>query len=201
MKRKSQGFSLVELVIVIVILGVLAATALPRYLNIVDDAMDASVDGVAGGVATAVSFVRAEWEVQGRLGNQVNLDGTLIQVDPRFGYPTGLANNSDGDVNTLSDNQCQQVFNHILQSAPRNVLFNQNAESVRYTAKVLEGAGGSVTTRSGELVNNVDLCVYHQVASLTLDPNTGVAQGDLDLTLGQGVVYNPASGQVISFTN
>ncbi|MGL4938733.1 pilin, partial [Shewanella sp.] len=86
MKTKQNGFSLIELVIVIVILGLLAATAIPRFLNVTDDAEDASVDGVAGGLSTAVSFVRSQWEVDGRQNSSVILDGTSVSLDPRFGY-------------------------------------------------------------------------------------------------------------------
>lgn len=78
MKAKQQGFSLIELVIVIVILGLLAATAIPRFLNITDEAEAASVDAVSGGLVTAVSFVRAQWEIDGRNNDYVLLDGTQI---------------------------------------------------------------------------------------------------------------------------
>ncbi len=55
MRRRSAGFSLIELVIVIVILGILAVTALPRFLDVTDEAKKASVEGVSGGFATGVS--------------------------------------------------------------------------------------------------------------------------------------------------
>ena len=63
MMRKSTqaGFSLIELVIVVIILGLLAATALPRFLDVTEDAEDATTEGVAGGYATGVGLIRAQW--------------------------------------------------------------------------------------------------------------------------------------------
>lgn len=121
MKELQRGFSLIELVIVIVILGLLAATAIPRFLNVTDDAENASVDGVAGGLATAVGFVRAQWEVDGRLNDQVVLDGSRVSLDSRFGFPTGaVINNTIGvtSATAMTDESCQQVFNSVLQNAP-----------------------------------------------------------------------------------
>lgn len=199
MKTKQNGFSLIELVIVIVILGLLAATAIPRFLNVTDDAQDASVDGVAGGLSTAVSFVRSQWEVDGRRNNNVLLDGTSVNLDTRFGYPTGT---SVTDATVMTDASCQEVFNTVLQSAPRNVLYTQDTRNQRYTVRVIDGAGGSATSVAGATVTGLDLCVYHQVASLVVNQTTGVATPTPDLSTAgaKGVVYNPGTGRVLSFT-
>ncbi|SUI71324.1 Pilin [Shewanella putrefaciens] len=199
MKTKQNGFSLIELVIVIVILGLLAATAIPRFLNVTDDAQDASVDRVAGGLSTAVSFVRSQWEVDGRRNNNVLLDGTSVNLDTRFGYPTGT---SVTDATAMTDASCQEVFNTVLQSAPRNVLYTQDTRNQRYTVRVIDGAGGSATSIAGATVTGLDLCVYHQVASLVVNQTTGVATPTPDLSTAgaKGVVYNPGTGRVLSFT-
>ncbi|MCS6239347.1 prepilin-type N-terminal cleavage/methylation domain-containing protein [Shewanella baltica] len=199
MKTKQTGFSLIELVIVIVILGLLAATAIPRFLNVTDDAEDASVDGVAGGLSTAVSFVRSQWEVDGRQNSSVILDGTSVSLDPRFGYPTGTSVTS---ATAMTNASCQEVFNTVLQSAPRNVLFNQDARNQRYTARVINAAGGSANSITGAVVTGLDLCVYHQVASLVLNQTTGIPTPAPDLSTAgaKGIVYNPGTGRVLSFT-
>jgi MSHA pilin protein MshB len=200
MKLNQKGFSLIELVIVIVILGLLAATAIPRFLNVTEDAENASVDGVSGGLATAVGFVRAQWEVDGRRNTSVILDGTSVSLDTRFGFPTGTTNT---DVTSMTDATCQEVFNSVLQSAPRNVLYTADARDQRYTVRALDNVGGSATGINGTSVTGIDLCVYHQIASLTVNQTTGVATPapDLSTASAKGVTYNPGTGQVLSFTN
>jgi MSHA pilin protein MshA len=87
--RKQAGFTLIELVIVIIILGILAVTAAPKFLNLQDDAKTAAAQGVQAAVNSAAQLVYSKAALKGvetdATGTVSGANGTSVAV--AYGYP------------------------------------------------------------------------------------------------------------------
>jgi len=88
MKRNS-GFTLIELVIVIIVLGILAATAVPKFVNLQDDARESVVKGAEAAIHSGANLIFAKSAIAGEEGvspGAVSAAGTTIGTV--FGYPS-----------------------------------------------------------------------------------------------------------------
>tara|TARA_R110000737_G_scaffold41976_1_gene62731 strand:- start:848 stop:1369 length:522 start_codon:yes stop_codon:yes gene_type:complete len=93
---QQKGFTLIELVVVIVILGILAATAAPKFIDLTGDAKASVIQGVQGSVNSAINLVRAKALVSNQTGatGEITVNGEFYALV--YGYPTRGTGTSDG---------------------------------------------------------------------------------------------------------
>lgn len=133
MKRSNLGFTLIELVLVIIVLGILAITALPRFINIKDDALKSTVSTTAASFAGAVQLAHAGWAVKTKgeplaLYNFSGMGKQDLDIN-RFGWPVGTKEDQGGQspdtifpggdsdqISVSSRDDCESLFGGLLDT-------------------------------------------------------------------------------------
>lgn len=114
--KKSHGFTLIELIVVILVLGILAATALPRFAELAEEAHDSAIEGAAGALTAAVVLVRSQWLALGARGATSNLQGygqESIETSVN-GWPTGTSGNTNPA--TMTSAECLGLWQELLMA-------------------------------------------------------------------------------------
>ncbi|QBF83334.1 type II secretion system protein [Shewanella maritima] len=95
MKSSQQGFTLIELVVVIIILGILAVTAAPKFINLQGDARVSTLQGVKAAIQGGNTLVYSKAALAGEEKKGANSDRGSVAIDAlkivstRFGYMEG----------------------------------------------------------------------------------------------------------------
>lgn len=92
MKKQQSGFTMIELIMVIVILGILAAFAIPQFVDLGGDARRGTLQGAYGSIKSASALTHSAWLAQNNAdAASVKVEGGTVAMVKKSGYPAGSA--------------------------------------------------------------------------------------------------------------
>ncbi|WP_114765533.1 type II secretion system protein [Vibrio rhodolitus] len=150
----AKGFTLIELVIVIVILGILSVTAAPRFLNLQDDAKNAAIDGLKGAFLGSMGIVYSKAVILGiEQKSETSLDTDAngsADLDIAYGYPKATFKDLSIVIQGL-----QQDWGH--RTDPnRNIIYFGLPDYDQYCLKYSQA--NATTSATTEVVDNRTEC-------------------------------------------
>ncbi|MDA0687412.1 MAG: type II secretion system protein [Proteobacteria bacterium] len=205
-RAKQSGFTIIELVVVILLLGILTATALPRFLDVTDEAHVAVQEAVLGGLNTGLALYRAAWFASGQLGANITQfgDGTLDPWDGTTtpapnGYPVGT---DGGDV--IADSaDCLAIFEGLLQAgrpSATSAVYNATAATLETNIEAVSASNDFVVTSNQVPVSQGTPATVQALGCnfyYTGQFKTGTAAAPVNVPLLQ---YSVTTGQVTQGT-
>ncbi len=151
--NNQKGFTLIELIVVMVILGALAATAMPKFMNVGAKSHETAVAATGGAFGTAIAMVKAQHTANGSVGAVTNVAG--------FGKGN-IAANARGwpDEATLNTAGCADLWEALMQNPPKAAV--ASAAGIKYVTAFSGTAGTTSATCTYTYQDNTSLSIQYK---------------------------------------